>query len=378
MQLEDLGWGPTWAQKLEALTDEQLEPARVIREDRGRYLLASPRGEHGGHVTGRFRHQVTAASDYPTTGDWVAIGGAGAARASDDSGANAANSATGANGAHGAPTPAGTDLPIHAVLPRESLFLRKAVMAGGRTEEQTVAANIDTVFLVSGLDTEFNLRRIERYLAIAHDSGAMPVILLNKLDLDPAAGEKLRSVQRVARTVPVHAVSAESGEGLDLVRTYLEPRRTYAFLGSSGVGKSTIINAFLGTGRQAVSAISDANRKGRHTTTVRELIVLPEGGIVLDTPGMKVIGAWSDEGGVAQTFAEVEELAARCRFRNCQHGSEPGCAVREAIEAGELDRARLRNFRRLSREAAAIEKRKKEIARLRRQAHVNRRAKGHA
>ena len=377
MHLDDLGWGPAWAGKLESWKNEHresapepeenpepgpraeraFEPARVIREDRGRYLVASAAGEHGARLTGRFRHQAAAASDYPTTGDWVVVRGAGPGET---------------NGA------VDGDRPICAVLPRESLFVRKAVLAGDRTEEQTVAANIDTVFLVSGLDTEFNLRRIERYLAIAHDSGAMPVILLNKLDLDPQWYEKLRSTQRMAGTVPVHAISADSGEGLEPVRSYLEPRRTYAFLGSSGVGKSTIINAFLETGRQAVSAISDATRKGRHTTTARELIVIPGGGIVLDTPGMKVIGAWSDEGGVSRTFAEVEELAAQCRFRNCRHEAEPGCAVRAAIEAGQLDPARLRNYRRLNMEAAAIAKRKKEIAHLRRHMNLHRKAKGQA
>jgi ribosome biogenesis GTPase / thiamine phosphate phosphatase len=339
MQLDVLGWGPSWAQKLMALEDSDLTPARVIREDRGRYLIVTESGECSARLAGRFRYHAVEPSDFPTTGDWVAIRGNGQAR----------------------------EFQIQSVLARQSVFLRKAVLAGDRTEEQVVAANIDTAFLVAGLDTEFKVRRLERYLAIAWDSGATPVIILNKKDLAADAGELLQATRKMAGPVPVLAISAQSGEGLEDLRQWIEPRKTYAFLGSSGVGKSTIINALLGEERLAVSAISQFSKKGRHTTTVRELLLLPGGAIVLDTPGMKVIGAWSDDGGLERTFADVEALAALCRFRDCRHGTEPGCAVRAAIAEGDLDAGRLRNYLRLNREAEGLaQKRKRLIAQQRR------------
>ncbi|MBD3236250.1 MAG: ribosome small subunit-dependent GTPase A [Candidatus Eisenbacteria bacterium] len=354
MDLHRLGWNRSWAQKLKDLQDEGLSPARVARADRGLYQLLSASGAVRARLSGRLRHHASSAGEFPTTGDWVAVRSLGQAEG------------------------AGSQVMIHALLPRQSAFRRQAVIAGGRTQEQTVAANVDVAFLVSGLDIEFNVRRIERYVSIAWDSGAFPVLLLNKSDLADNPTDRLRETARAVAPAPVHAISALREAGLEQVRAYLEAGKTYGFLGSSGVGKSSIINALLGEERQAVSGISHASGKGRHTTTRRELILLPGGAIVLDTPGMKVIGAWSDEEGVGRTFSEIEELASRCRFRDCRHASEPGCAVRAAIEAGELDPARLRSFRRLSQEAASIEQRKKELARLRRLAHRDRIVKGSA
>jgi len=331
-------------------TENGFGPARVVREDRGRYLLLSADGDCTGETTGRFRFQTEDPSRFPTTGDWVVVGESGTSG----------------------------HVLIHALLPRDSAFTRTAVTTG-RTEEQTLAANVDTVFLVSGLDVEYNPRRIERYVTIAWDSGAMPVILLNKADLVEDVQARVQEVKSIARQIPVHTLSALDGDGVDQVRTYLRAGSTYAFLGSSGVGKSTIVNALLGEERQATTEISDWNRKGVHTTTTRELIVLPEGGILIDTPGMKTIQPWTDEEGLEKTFADIEELAARCRFRDCQHEGEPGCAVQAAIDAGDLDAKRLVNYKRLAKEAcvrAAKKARNKQISQWRKVLERKRREEG--
>lgn len=350
MDLHSLGWNEKWAAKMADYTDDGLAPARVVREDRGRYQLLSGDGDCSGETTGRFRFQAEDPSQFPTTGDWVVVGASG--------------------------TPG--HVLIHALLPRQSAFTRRAVTTG-RTEEQTLAANVDTVFLMSGLDVEYNPRRIERYVTIAWDSGALPVILLNKADLieDPQA--RIDEVRSVARQVPVHVLSARDGKGIDQVRTYLRAGSTYAFLGSSGVGKSTLVNALLGEKRQAVTEISNWNRKGVHTTTTRELIILPEGGVLIDTPGMKTIQPWTDDEGLEKTFADIEELAVRCRFRDCQHVGEPGCAVQAAIDAGDLEAKRLVNYKRLAREAsklAAKKARNKQISQWRKVLERKRRDEG--
>ncbi len=320
MQLIDLGWDSYFDKNFEPYSKEQLLPARIIRENRQNYLALSEAGELSAEVSGRFRHDAEDKGDFPTVGDWVAM----AARPDE-----------------------GRAI-IHVLLPRKSAFLRK--VAGVITEQQVIAANIDTVFIVCGLDGNFNLRRIERYLSLAWESGAMPVVLLNKADLCPEVEERQSEVEAVAIGVPVRVISAVQNQGLAILGEYLGPGRTTAFLGSSGVGKSTIINRLLGTERLAVGPVREDDSRGRHTTTNRELMVLPDGGLVIDTPGMRELQVWGDEDGLKQAFEDIETLATDCRFRDCSHGSEPGCAVRAAIDDGTLDSSRLDSFLKLQKE----------------------------
>ena len=225
-------------------------------------------------------------------------------------------------------------------------------------EEQVVAANVDTVFLVSGLDANYNLRRIERYLIVAWDSGATPVVILNKVDLCDAPERHAEEVGAVAPGVDVHLVSAETGAGMSALHTYLGVGRTLAFLGSSGVGKSSLINHLLGENRQAVASVRGEDDKGRHTTRCRELIPLPEGGLLIDTPGMRELQLWSDGVGLARAFDDIETLAVNCKFSDCMHNAEPGCAVRAAVEAGEMDTARFESYRKMRSELAFLEERR--------------------
>jgi ribosome biogenesis GTPase len=293
-------------------------------------------GELTAQVSGKYRHRAQWRSDYPAVGDWVAIDA----------------------------RPFEGQATIHQLLPRRTSFVRKAVLSGGmpdtggKTDNQVLAANVDVVLLVSSLNEEFNLRRIERFLTISWDSGAMPVIVLNKADLcdDPEAARA--ETEAVAIGVPIHVVSAADDSQLDELRQYLAKGQTLTFLGSSGVGKSTIINRLLGFDRQEIGEVRLIDSKGRHTTTHRELILHPDGSILIDTPGMRQLGMWTDESGLSQTFDDVEALIAQCRFGNCTHTDEPGCAVLEAVASGELDQKRLDNYRRLRKELLFMERRK--------------------
>ena len=334
MNLSDIGWDSFFEKAFEGFRDHGFVPARVAREDKDAYLVFSEHGELTGRVSGRIRHEAQSRSEFPAVGDWVAI----------------------------EPRPEQGEATIHAVLPRKSRFSRRA--PGGRTEEQVLAANVDTVFLVSGLDANFNVRRIERYVTLAWESGAGPVILLNKADVCEDVEARVSEVESAAFGVPVHAISATENEGLDVLLKYISRGRTVAFLGSSGVGKSTIINSLLGEERQKVDAISEAIGKGKHTTTHRELIVFPGGGVVIDTPGMRELQMWCDEDGLKQSFDDIEELAHLCRFRDCRHATEPGCAVRKALDEGVLDAERYGNYLRLQKELQFLARRQDYRARL--------------
>ena len=260
---------------------------------------------------------------------------------------------------------------IHLVLPRKSLFVRKA--AGTSKTEQVVAANIDTVFLCMSLNNDFNLRRLERYLAVAWESGAEPVVVLTKADLCADLPQKQREVEAIAMGVDILTTSAMESDGYRQIMPYITQGRTVAFVGSSGVGKSTLINRLLGEERLATDGLRNDD-KGHHTTTHRELLFLPNGAMVIDTPGMRELGMWDAASGVEQTFGDIEELAARCRFRNCSHSSEPGCAVRAALESGHLDTGRWQSYQKLKNEnsyaadsksyLAAKEKKFKDISKI--------------
>jgi ribosome biogenesis GTPase len=342
MNLIELGWNSFFEQHFDQFRKPGLDPGRVAREHRQRYVVYSEHGELIAEVSGRIRHGARSRGHFPAVGDWVAV----SVRVDE-------RKAT-----------------IHALLPRRSGFSRKAVLSGGmpdtggKTEEQVLAANVDTVFLVCGLDGDFNLRRIERYLAVAWDSGADPVIVLNKSDICPDVEAHIREAESCAFGVPIHPLSAVKNEGLNALSGYLNVGKTAVFLGSSGVGKSTLINSLLGTERLKVSAVRECDGKGRHTTAGREMIPLPTGGIVIDTPGMRELAMWSDDEGLKRTFDDIEQLAAGCRFRDCSHQHEPGCAVQEALKRGALDAGRLRSYTKLLKELKYLTTRKDQRARL--------------
>lgn len=336
MNLIDLGWNDFFKAHFESTEIKNVIPARIAVQQKDRYVVFCENGELWAGVAGKFRHKATSKADYPTVGDWVTV---------------TAN-------------PGEETAVIHSLMPRKSKFSRKAVMAGGpkygdgKTEEQVLSANIDTVFIVSGLDGEYNLRRLERYVAVAWDSGTSPVVILNKSDLRDDVDEIVSEAETTIIGVPVHSVSALINDSLEILKDYLGVGRTVSFLGSSGVGKSTIINSLLGYERQKTGEVRESDSRGRHTTTYRELIVLPEGGILIDTPGMREIEIWGDEDGLSKAFDDIEELAARCRFNDCSHGNEPGCAVNEALESGELDGKRFQNYLKLQKELRRLALRK--------------------
>ena len=299
--------------------------SRVLSQEKGMYRLVSSQGEKWGEISGRFHYDVQAKSEYPAVGDFVMADW-------NKSGGNAV---------------------IHHVLPRKSCFIRKA--AGEKNEEQVVAANIDTVFLCMSLNNDFNLRRLERYISIAWSSGAVPVVVLTKSDLCGELDQKLMEVSLAAAGMDILVTNTVDQNGYEQIYPYLTEGKTVAFIGSSGVGKSTLINCLLGEKHLDTNGVRKDD-KGRHTTTRRELILLPSGGMVIDTPGMRELGMWDAEAGIDQTFADIEKLAERCRFRDCTHsGREPGCAVQEAAERGELSIDRLRSWQKLMNENRYME-----------------------
>lgn len=336
MDLIQLGWNDHFESHFEPFAEQALEPFRVVRENKGNYIMLGRAGQLLAEVSGAFMHRSLSRAEFPAVGDWVAA----AARHGEGRGT------------------------IHALLPRKSGFSRLAVLdgtkrrTGGKTDEQVLAANVDTVFLVSGLDGDFNVSRIERYLAIAWNSGATPVVILNKADLADDLDSHTARVEEIAFGVPVLAVSALANSGLDAFGEYLQPGLTVAFLGSSGVGKSTLINRLLGSEQLATQAVREYDSRGRHTTTHRELIVLPTGGIVIDTPGMREIQAWDDEDGLSRTFEDIESLAEGCRFADCRHVNEPGCAVQQALADGSLDAKRYRGYVKMQKELAHLQRRR--------------------
>jgi ribosome biogenesis GTPase len=340
--LAQLGWDPAIKEQFAPYAADGLEPARVAVEQRGAYLLYTERGERWAELSGRLRHAADERGDLPAVGDWLAI--------ADPEGAERAL--------------------VQAVLPRRTKFSRLAASDHGGTVEQVVAANVDVVFLTAGLDVDFNVRRLERYLTLGWESGASPVVVLTKSDLCDDVEAAVFEVESVAIGVPVHAVSNVTGEGVDALAHYLGEGRTVAALGSSGVGKSSLVNRLAGEELMAVGEVK-ADGRGRHTTTHRQLLLLPGGGLYLDTPGMRELRLWESEEGLATAFDDVAAAAALCRFADCSHEREPDCGVRAALACGTLDQERFESWRKLQNELRWLAV--KQDARLRSEARKERR-----
>lgn len=322
MTLASLGWDTFFEESFLPFRNRALRPARVAIQHRNSYVVYSELGELRSEVTGRMEYFASGPSDLPVVGDWVVI----APRQSE-------GSAT-----------------IVDLLPRKTKFSRK--IAGANHQEQVLASNVDRVFIVSGLDGDFNLRRLERYLVVSAESGAEPVIVLNKADLRHDVQEIRTIMKDVAGPAPILFTSALKGKNLERLLEFLPRGMTGALLGSSGAGKTTIINYLLGSQDRKTQPVREQDSRGRHTTSYRELILLPSGGLLIDTPGLRELQLWGGASGVGETFRDIEELAAQCRFRDCTHRAEPGCAVQEALEAGTLDPGRFASYKKLLKEVA--------------------------
>jgi ribosome biogenesis GTPase len=321
--VEQLGWDEQWQSALERLGDDTLIPGRIAAQHRGEYVVWSTDGELRAGLAGRLFHDVEVGASMPAVGDWVAV----------------------------RPRPAERRGTIETVLPRRTAISRK--QAFKESLEQVLAANVDVVLLLNGLDADFSVRRLERYLTTAWESGAQPVVVLTKSDLQADITDALLDVESVAIGVPVVPVSNVTGDGIDAVRQHLSAGRTSVLLGSSGVGKSSLLNRLIGTDLMRTSELA-ADGTGRHTH--RELVLLPDGSLAIDTPGLRELQLW--DGDLGSSFADVEELAANCRFNDCTHTHEPGCDVLAAVDDGRLELDRLRSWRKLQRELLSIAARK--------------------
>ncbi len=333
MNLELLGWDNTFAEALEALSQPTWIPARILSVDKSSYSIAGEFGETIGKISGRYRYMAHDQSHLPAVGDWVAI------TISDQDNFGL----------------------IHALLPRTSCLSRK--VAGTVIGEQVIASNVDTVFIIAGLDHDFNLRRIERYIAVIRNSGAQPVLVLNKLDLigeNNTLDDIRQSIEAIAFDIPIHFISVINNKGLPELLSYFINGSTVSLIGSSGVGKSTLTNYFLGSDKQRIFETRADDSRGRHTTTRRQLFLLPFGGMLIDTPGMRELQLWIDDDSIDLGFNDINNFKQSCRFNDCTHSHEPGCAVQEAISEGIISSKRLGNFNKMKRELNYLEKRQKE------------------
>ncbi|MCF7826325.1 MAG: ribosome small subunit-dependent GTPase A [Candidatus Marinimicrobia bacterium] len=325
MSLEDYGWDASWAEKLAQADDIKGVPARVISEHRSEYRVHTGEMDITAKAAGRLYHAPFRQTELPAVGDWVIVGDA-----------HVEGNAT-----------------IQGVLTRKSTFSRK--VAGKNNNEQVMATNLDIVWIVTTFGTDLNPARLERYVTLVVESGAVPVIVIAKADLEDNTEPFIETLRERIPDVAIHAVSARSMLGLNELEQYLAPGHTIALLGSSGVGKSTLINHFAGNELLHTAEVREKDGKGRHTTTHRELILLPKGGLLLDTPGMRELQLWGTDDNLEKSFADIDALADECRFSDCFHESEPGCAVREAVESGDLSQERFNNYRKLRRELAFLD-----------------------
>lgn len=330
--LNQFGWHPFFEAYFSEYAGNGYSAGRVAIENKSNYLLYTEFGELLAEISGKMFYDINGKADFPAVGDWVVF------RAMLEE----------------------KKAVIDYVLPRRTKFSRK--VPGAKTEEQVVASNIDTLFIMSSMNQEFNPRRIERYLTLAWETDASPVIILSKADLCPDIKEKKTEAESIAFGVPVHCISALTNKGLDELKGYFVENQTGAIVGSSGVGKSTLINSLLGEERLKVKDITGYKDKGLHTTTRRELIILPGGGLIIDTPGMRELQLWDGSEGVRDVFADIEAIASNCRFADCKHDSEPGCAVRAALKSGEIESGRYKSYLKLQKEIKYFERRSSENA----------------
>lgn len=328
MKLEELGWDNFYNEHFKEYEVKGLVKARVVLQQKNYYLLRYKEGVTKGKLAGKFRHKATLKKHFPSVGDWVVI-----------------KIVQGSNEAI-----------IHGVLPRKTAFVRKMPISGGRKirngeivgglpEEQVIASNIDTAFIVCGLDGNFNLHRIERYITLVYNSGATPVVILNKMDLCDDVNEYIDKVKKIAIGVSVYPISVTKSKNLDIFNEYLLFGMTVVFLGSSGVGKSTITNYLIGEERQKTNTTSDSNGKGKHTTTSAELLFHSSGYMIIDTPGLRELQLWGDEEALDESFEDIVELIRHCRFNDCRHDTEPGCAIKQAIEEERISRERYQSYK---------------------------------
>jgi ribosome biogenesis GTPase len=336
MTLQELGYHPSHDQYRQSHGLMEFDVGRVTAEHKERYIVRNESGEFEGEILGNLRYSARSRSDFPAVGDWVAI------QSYDDE-----------------------KVLIHALLERKNQLERQAIGRSG--EKQIIATNIDFALIMQAVDRDFNLNRIERYLTLCHESGVSPIIVLNKIDLisESTLEEFLDSIKKRVNGVPVFKLSNATQIGLSALKNVIKTGRTYCLLGSSGVGKSSLINNLTGASTMKTNTISQSNHKGRHVTTHRELTVLSTGGIFIDNPGMREVGMIDAGDGLQVTFDEITELSAKCRFKDCTHTSEDGCAIIEALENGTLDQNIYENYQKMEREkehfeSTVAEKRKKE------------------
>lgn len=320
MELKNLGFDAFVEKHLQGCKSKNLFIGRISAEYKENYKIFSEEGELNAFISGKFRNNCKTREDFPAVGDWVLF----------DYLKNE-NKAI-----------------INQILPRKSKFSRK--VAGQQTQEQIIASNVDFAFIVCALNYDFNLRRIERYLSLIWQSGATPVVILTKTDLCSDVLNKISEVQNIAFGVDIHAISNISTEGIDFLQKYFEEDKTVVLLGSSGVGKSSLINNLANENIMRVNVLRANLDKGRHTTTHKQMILLPKGGLIIDTPGIRELQLWDAEDGISHTFSDIEELAQNCKFCDCTHSSEPGCAVQKAIKDGVLEVGRLENYSKVQKE----------------------------
>ncbi|OQR56139.1 ribosome small subunit-dependent GTPase A [Bacillus sp. CDB3] len=319
--LESFGWDSFFENQA---VEKDYEVGRILLEHKHIYRIICNDGEYMAELSGKFRHEAITKGDYPTVGDWVYI-----KKIENEKKAI-----------------------IHRIFQRRSSFSRQE--AGTRTEEQIIAANVDYLFLVNALNHDFNVRRMERYLLLAYESGAMPIIVLTKSSLCEDVEQKIAETEAVAIGVPIFVVDSLAYVGIESLQQFVSLGKTIALVGSSGAGKSTLLNALTGTVVAKTGDIREEDSKGRHTTTHRELFQLPSGGLVIDTPGMRELQLWEGSGAIQTTFSDIEDLANTCHFRDCKHDGEPGCAVRGAIDNGIIPVERLLSYKKLQRELAYV------------------------
>ena len=336
MDLKSIGWNKFFSDNFKNYQSEKLKPARIISEQKKSFLLLSEEGKLKSSARGILWYNKGSKSETPVVGDWVAI----------------------------QTFPENNTANIFHILPRKNSISRRSSggrkkYSGGKIIKQIMVANIDLGIITIGLDRDFSLRRIERYLALVQGSGVMPLIILNKADLCADIKRRKKEVNRIAIDIPVMTMIALQIDEVKSLYNYIKKGKTAALLGSSGVGKSTIINQLLGYRRQKVKEISTSAGKGRHATSQRELIILPNGGIIIDNPGMREVQLWADEDDLSDIFQEIDAIARSCRFRNCQHGVEPDCAVLDSLNKGVLDKKRFENYKKMKSEVTQLTEKQK-------------------